>query len=86
MINGKKKASLSMSDHIKIIYVIILQINKRLEVQQMLNEIEKKERLLGIRWIYERNTFVRGLLKREYEISSRDQTIAGPSQQLEAGK
>ena len=33
MINGKKKASLSMSDHIKIIYVIILQINKRLEVQ-----------------------------------------------------
>ena len=45
MINGKKKASLSMSDHIKIIYVIILQINKRLEVQQMINEIEKKERL-----------------------------------------
>ena len=45
MINGKKKASLSRSDHIKIIYVIILQINKRLEVQQMINEIEKKERL-----------------------------------------
>ena len=86
MINGKKKASLSMSDHIKIIYVIILQINKRLEVQQMINEIEKKERLLGIRWIYERNTFVRGLLKRGCEISARVQTIAVLREQLEAGK